>query len=98
MADQPEKKPGRQPDYDLHALNKTTNAKAQVGAAWIKEDGSIGIVLNPFVTIPAGGQIMLTLFKVKRGVRPGPDPSPRDKPKTEEEPGSTELGPDEVPF
>jgi hypothetical protein len=53
-------KPGRQPDYNVAAMDKASNAKANVGAAWLNEDGSISIVLNNFVTLTQTGELDLT--------------------------------------
>ncbi len=64
MADKPEKT-SRQPEYSLNCLNKTTEAKGRIGAAWLNDDGSIRIVIDPFVVLPPVGEIVLTLFKNK---------------------------------
>lgn len=53
---------GRKPDFVLKALNKDTDAKAKVGAAWNNPDGSISVELNAFVVIPASRGLVLTLF------------------------------------
>lgn len=37
----------RKPDYNVHALNKRTEERARIGAAWINPDGSIRVVLTP---------------------------------------------------
>lgn len=52
----------RKPDYRLGAMNKATDEKANVGAAWINENGSISVVLEPFVTLRADKNLVLTLF------------------------------------
>lgn len=53
---------GRRPDYRLKALNKVTEAKGELGAAWLNPEGHISIVLNPFVMVPNSPDIVLTLF------------------------------------
>jgi len=52
----------RKPDYRLKAMNKATDAKAEVGAAWSNPDGSISVVLNPFVKLEADPDLVLTMF------------------------------------
>lgn len=54
----------RKPDYRLKALNKTTGEKNSVGAAWINNDKdcSITVVLDPFITLHASKDLVLTLF------------------------------------
>ena len=39
----------RKPDYRVAAMNKATDDKATVGAAWINDDATISIVLESFV-------------------------------------------------
>lgn len=53
---------GRMPDWELRYLNKDTDEKGQVGAAWTNDDGSIRIKLNPRVVLEAGPDCVLTLF------------------------------------
>lgn len=53
---------GRKPDYRLAALNKATEERNNVGAAWIYEDGRISISLNAFVTLTGSKDLVLTLF------------------------------------
>lgn len=54
----------RRPDYEIKALNKDTQARQRVGAAWLKDDGSgqIYIKLEPFVTLSGSMNIALTAF------------------------------------
>lgn len=52
----------RRPDYRIAALNKETDAKGNIGVAWKNEDGSIGVVFNPFVTVPVGNNFVITMF------------------------------------
>lgn len=49
-------------DYNVHAMNKTTDAKAQVGRGYKNADGSIAVILNAFVVIPGGRDMLITLF------------------------------------
>ena len=53
---------GRLPDYTLGALNKTTDEKNHVGAAWLNNDGTISIKLNPFIVLSASPDLVMTLF------------------------------------
>lgn len=55
----------RKPDFDLCYLNKTSEERARIGAAWMNENGSIRIVINPLVVIPPGSDTVLTLFPKK---------------------------------
>lgn len=58
----------RKPDYTLGAMNKTTDEKNHsAGGAWLNENGTISITLDPFITLTASKSLVLTLF-------------PRDKP------------------
>ena len=49
-------------DYRVAALNKGTDAKTVVGRAWKKDDGTIQIVLDYFVVLHGGKELLLTLF------------------------------------
>lgn len=66
----------RQPDYTVNCLNKQNEAKGKIGAAWTNEDGSIRIVLDPFVVLPPSHLAVITLFKTgnyqKRETKPRP--------------------------
>lgn len=46
---------GRKPDYYLSAKNMDTSVKGRCGAAWKNDDGSISIVLDPWVTLQSPG-------------------------------------------
>lgn len=61
----------RKPDYDLSAMNKHTDEKARVGAAWKEDDGSISIVMTPFVTLQSSKSLVLKLFpcRIKADIR-----------------------------
>lgn len=53
---------GRPPDLLLKALNKATNEKRKVGAAWYNRDGSISVDLDAFTTLVSSPDLVLTLF------------------------------------
>lgn len=54
---------GRLPDYKLLALDKESSQSAEVGAGWLKDDGSIGIKINYLTIIHGSNQnLVLTLF------------------------------------
>lgn len=55
----------RKPDYNFRALNKATEERGRLGAAWNNQDGSITVVIDPFVVVPTGKQFLLTLFPYK---------------------------------
>jgi hypothetical protein len=52
----------RKPDYRVAAMNKVTDDKSQIGAAWANKDGSITIVLDSFVHLDGGKALLVTLF------------------------------------
>lgn len=56
---------GKKPDYTLSAMDKDTERlKGNVGIAWINEDGTISIRLNPFVVLDTREHALeLRLFK-----------------------------------
>lgn len=56
----------RRPDYKLGFLNKATDEKGNVGAAWLNEDSTITIVLNTQVQITGSADVILTLFPNKK--------------------------------
>lgn len=61
------KKAGRKPDYRLKVLDKSTEQRGEVGAAWLNpNDDSITIVLNPCVMITSNPNQVLTLFSNDR--------------------------------
>jgi hypothetical protein len=53
---------GSKPDYRLAALHKGTEDTANVGVAWIKDNGRISIKLNAFVHLIGNKDLVLTLF------------------------------------
>lgn len=54
----------RKPNYRLKFLHKQTEEKGEIGAAWLNEDNSISIVLNPMVVVMQSPHLVLTLFPV----------------------------------
>jgi len=53
----------RPPDYRLKILNKSTDSKCpNAGAAWINENGSITITINPGVRLIENRDLLYTLF------------------------------------
>lgn len=54
----------KKPNYRLKFLNKRTEAHGEIGAAWLNEDQSLSIVLNPLVVLPQSPDLVLTLFPV----------------------------------
>lgn len=55
----------RKPDYRVAALDKTTDEKNNIGGAWLNDDGSIAVVLNPFIVLTARKSLLITLFPEK---------------------------------
>lgn len=54
----------RKPDYNVAALNKQTDKKGTVGGAWYNDDATISIVLNSFVVLEGGKELLITLFPI----------------------------------
>lgn len=57
---------GRLPDYKLCVKDMTTEHKAEVGAGWKNENGSISIRLNLCSVIHHNPNLVLTLFPYDR--------------------------------
>ena len=81
------------PHYRLKYLNKQTEEKGEIGAAWLNEDNSITVVLNPLVVVPQSKDVLLTLFPVdgsykwkKRRLNMVPQPEAPDTEPPEEVP------------
>ena len=75
----------RNPTHRLKFLNKRTEETGEIGAAWLNEDGSLSLVLNPMVVLRQSPDLVITLFprdgKFRWGVReknrnPEPEPPP----------------------
>lgn len=62
---------GKKPDYWVKAMDKSTNQKRKVGAAWANEDGSISIDIDPFTVIStiSNPNLVITCFPNNEGVR-----------------------------
>lgn len=63
----------RKPDYIVKALDKQTDDKARVGAAWQNPDGTVSVVLNSFTVLKGGKETLITLFPNKGENRDGND-------------------------
>ncbi len=83
---------GKKPDYTLSAMDKDNDRlKGLVGAAWINEDGSISIRLNPFVVLDTREHnLELRLFKNDGNYQ-------KKLPKSAEVPHDVQAG-QEIPF
>lgn len=55
----------RKPDYRVAAMDKKTDAKNNIGGAWINQDSSIAIVLDAFIVIQGSKDLLITLFPNK---------------------------------
>jgi hypothetical protein len=55
----------RKPDYRVAAMNKITDDKNNIGAAWTNKDGSITIILDSFIYLEGGKALLITLFPNK---------------------------------
>lgn len=53
---------GQLPDYRLVALDKSTEATHQVGAAWKQPEGRISIKLDAFTVLSGSPNLIITLF------------------------------------
>lgn len=67
---------GRRPDYNLGALDKDTNERGTIGAAWRNPDGTINIRVNAFVELAGRRGLILTLFPVDYVPRTKRPPAP----------------------
>lgn len=70
-----ERERGRMPDYEIKALDKATQERGKIGAAWLQDDGSIYIKFERFAAIPTGKGFAITAFPVEEE---GPYERPRD--------------------
>jgi len=90
---------GRQPDYHLHAMNKDTDRKGRIGAAWKNDDGSISIKLDAFVVLNSNDNLEVRLFTNRYAAPaaspPVPPPTPQEEPK---QPYTTKDLHDDIPF
>lgn len=55
------------PDYDLSVKRRSREDKAstRAGAAWINDDGSISVVINPCVVLTDNKDYIIRLFPSK---------------------------------
>lgn len=53
---------GRTPDYNVKAMMKDTGTKTRIGAAWINPNGTISMVLDPFISLQSSPALLITLF------------------------------------
>jgi hypothetical protein len=56
----------RKPDYWVKAMNKATNEKRKIGAAWTNQDKSISIDLDAFTVLQAHPHLVITMFPIDR--------------------------------
>jgi hypothetical protein len=75
---------GRIPDYILKAKVKDGEYKGKVGVAWINENETFTIRLDPFVVLSAKDELMITLFPNDYNI-PGPVPDDEDSRKGKDE-------------
>ena len=68
---------GRKPDYRVGAMNKGTEERTTIGAAWWNADKTISIKLNSFVVLTAGPDLVITMFP--EGNRPFPKKETADR-------------------
>lgn len=54
-------------DYEIRALNKVTEQRGMIGKAYIQEHGRIRLWFNPFVQLPTGSEVVVSLFPVDSG-------------------------------
>lgn len=104
---------GSPPDMELTAYDKDRQSGAKVGVAWTRDDGSIGIVLNPGCALIYNPSIAYTLkpmmkatetrpaygtFKPERtGNFPAPRP-PAAKPRSRGPSGYEDFDDQDIPF
>jgi hypothetical protein len=77
----------RKPDYWVKAMNKATNEKRKIGAAWTNPDQSISIDIDAFTVLSAHPNLVITMFPIDRSgkfVSDEEDPRyPRHQPEDE---------------
>lgn len=62
----------RKPNFRVAALNKVTDERGNIGAAWSNPDGTISIRFDPWVTVPQGKDIVITMFPTKEETEGNP--------------------------
>lgn len=53
---------GRKPTHRFKALNKETSETATLGAAWLNDDGTLTVKIDPFIVLTNAPGHVLTLF------------------------------------
>lgn len=71
-----QRKKSNPPDWRVHALNKQSDARGEIGVGWNNPDGSISVVYNPFVVVPVGQEFAIRMFPERPA--PGVKPVPRE--------------------
>lgn len=56
------KKPSRTPDFVVKAMQRETDRSQRIGAAWMNDNGSVSIDLDPFVVLEGKDRPIVTLF------------------------------------
>lgn len=56
----------RKPDFWVKAMNKATNEKRKVGAAWRNTDGSVSVDIDAFTVLASHPDLVITLFPIER--------------------------------
>lgn len=80
-----QKPKGRKPDWTIRTLNKTTEERGTIGAAWTNQDGSISIQLNSHVIIRQNKDEIITMFPERNWQN-------KEDQQTRRENGTEELG------
>lgn len=62
----PDFKPSK-PTHRLKVLDKATNSASEIGAGWLKPDGSISIRLLPCVVLNWKDDVIINLFPIDNG-------------------------------
>lgn len=76
----------RKPDYWVKAMNKATNEKRKIGAAWANPDKSISIDVDAFTVLHAHPDLVITLFPIDRSpVNADAENYPRHQPAAPED-------------
>lgn len=57
---------GRKPDFWIKAMNRATNEKRKIGAAWRNEDNSVSLAIDPFTVLESSPDLVITLFPIDR--------------------------------
>lgn len=52
----------RKPDYKLKVMDKTNKNNGTIGVAWLNQDGSVSIRINPGTFLHYNPNLAITLF------------------------------------